>query len=180
MYTETPTSVGDGQVAGTGEWPHSAKLLPKLSQSTISQSICKKSNQTKSQIQLALQAIERDLTLSLPRAARISKVPERTLSRRRDRTSSQRDCMHNSMKLLKTEEHIIVQHILNLDVRGFPLCLILVKDMADFLLAERHHNPVGQNWAETFVRHWPELKVKFNQKYNYKRILCEDPHVVRD
>jgi hypothetical protein len=74
----------------------------------MSQPIREKSNQNESQIQLALQAIKRDATLSLPRAARIYKVPERTLRRRRDGISSQRDCVPNSMKLLKTEEDVTV------------------------------------------------------------------------
>tara|TARA_R110002003_G_scaffold482_2_gene20057 strand:- start:5544 stop:5672 length:129 start_codon:yes stop_codon:yes gene_type:complete len=42
------------------------------------------------------------------------------------------------MKLLKSEEEVIVQHILDLDERGFPPCLAAVKDMADLLLRERH------------------------------------------
>jgi RecB family endonuclease NucS len=51
--------------------------------------------------------------------------------------------------------------------------------MADLLLAERHQDPVGQNWAANFVKRRPELKVKFNRKYDYKRALCEDPEVIR-
>jgi hypothetical protein len=47
------------------------------------------------------------------------------------------------MKLLKTNEEVIVKHILDLDVRGFPPWLAAVKDMADSLLAERHHDLVG-------------------------------------
>jgi hypothetical protein len=83
------------------------------------------------------------------------------------------------MKLLPTEETVIVQHILDLDVRGFPPRLAAVKDMADSLLAERYQDPVSQNWASTFVRRQLELKVKFNRKYDYKRALCEDPEVIR-
>jgi hypothetical protein len=83
------------------------------------------------------------------------------------------------MKLLKTEEDVIVQHILDLDARGFPPRLAAVKDMADSLLAERHRDPVGQNWAATFVKRRPELKVKFNRKYDYKRALCEDPEIIQ-
>jgi hypothetical protein len=48
------------------------------------------------------------------------------------------------------------------------------------LLAKRHRDPVGQNWAKTFVRRRPELKVKFNRRYDHKRALCEDPQIVRD
>jgi hypothetical protein len=83
------------------------------------------------------------------------------------------------MKLLKTEEEVIVRHILDLDARGFPPRLAAVKDMADSLLAERHRDPVGQNWAATFIKRCPELKVKFNRKYDYKRALCEDPETIR-
>ncbi|KAF7566865.1 hypothetical protein PtrM4_151850 [Pyrenophora tritici-repentis] len=32
--------------------------------------------------------------------------------------------------------------------------------MTDSLLAERHRDPVGENWAKTFVKRRPELKVK--------------------
>lgn len=49
------------------------------------------------------------------------------------------------MKLLKTEEEVIVKYVLNLNARGFPPRLAAVKDMADSLLAKRHRDPVGQN-----------------------------------
>jgi hypothetical protein len=83
------------------------------------------------------------------------------------------------MKLLETEEEIIVQHILDLNARGFPPRLATVADMANSLRAERHMGRVGVNWASTFVKRQPELKVKFNRKYDYKRALCEDPEVLR-
>ena len=129
-------------------------------------------------LQLALQAIEQDQNLSERRAADIYNVPRKTLSDRRAGKVSRRDCTPNSMKLLKTEEEVIIQHILDLDSRGFPPRLAAVKDMADSLLAARHQDPVGINWASTFVQRTPELKVKFNQKYKYKRALCEDPKVI--
>jgi hypothetical protein len=51
--------------------------------------------------------------------------------------------------------------------------------MADSLLAKRHRDLVGQNWAKTFVKRRPKLKVKFNRKYDYKRALCEDYEVIQ-
>jgi hypothetical protein len=74
-----------------------------------------------------------------------------------------------------TEEEVIVQHILDLDAQGFLPHLAAVKDMAD-----SYQDPVGHNWTATFVKHYPELNFKFNQKYNYKRALCEDPKVIQD
>ena len=56
--------------------------------------------------------------------------------------------------------------------------LATVADMANSLRAERHMGRVGVNWASTFVKRQPELKVKFNRKYNYKQALCEDPEAI--
>ena len=84
------------------------------------------------------------------------------------------------MKLLITEEETIVDYILDLDARGFPLRLPAVKDLADSLLAARHRDPVGPNWPRAFIKRRPELKMKFNQKYDYRRALCEDPELVQD
>ena len=87
--------------------------------------------------------------------------------------------MPNLIKLEATEEWVIVQHILKLDEQGYPPWLTDVEDMANSLLAERHHPPVGKNWAGTFVKRRLELTVKFNWKYDYKRALCEDPEVIK-
>jgi transcriptional regulator with XRE-family HTH domain len=130
-------------------------------------------------LQLALQAIQRDATLTQRRAAAIYNVSQSTLSDRRAGKTFRPDCTPNSMKLLKTEEDVIVEHILDLDARGWPPQLTAVKEMADSLLTERHRDPVGQNWAKSFVKRRPELQVKFNRKYNYRRALYEDPEAIR-
>jgi hypothetical protein len=129
-------------------------------------------------LQLGLQATKRDANLSQRRAAATYNVSRNTLKRRRAGTPFQRDCTPKSMKLLKLEEEVIVQHILDLDARGFPARLAAVADMANSLRAKRHMDPVGVNWPSTFVKRQPELKVKFNRKYDYKRALCEDPEVI--
>jgi hypothetical protein len=49
------------------------------------------------------------------------------------------------MKLLKTEEDVIVQHILNLNAQGVPPWLATVADMANSLRAEHHMGRVGVN-----------------------------------
>jgi hypothetical protein len=47
------------------------------------------------------------------------------------------------MKLLAAEEQSIVDHILDLDARGFPPRPATLKDIADLLLAKRHRAPIG-------------------------------------
>jgi hypothetical protein len=74
---------------------------------------------------------------------------------------------------------VIVQRIFDLDARGFPPQLAVVKDMADYLLAEQYYDTVSQNWAATLVKRRPKLKVKFNRKHNYRRAFYEDPEAIR-
>jgi hypothetical protein len=51
--------------------------------------------------------------------------------------------------------------------------------MANSLRTERNLAQVGANWPSTFVKRHPELKTKFNRKYDYKRALCEDPEAIQ-
>ena len=83
------------------------------------------------------------------------------------------------MNLTKLEEGVVVEHILELVTRGFPPRLAVVADMANSLRAERNLGPVGVNWPSTFVKRCPELIIKFNRKYDYKRALCEDLEVIQ-
>jgi hypothetical protein len=83
------------------------------------------------------------------------------------------------MNLTKTEEDVLVEHILDLVTRGFPPRLAAVADMANSLRAERQLGHVGINWPNTFVKRRPELTTKFNRKYDYKRALCEDSEIIQ-
>jgi hypothetical protein len=83
------------------------------------------------------------------------------------------------MNLTEIEEDVVITHILELVARGFPPRLADVADMANSLRAERNMGQVGSNWPSTFVKRRPELKTKFNRKYDYKRALCEDPKVIQ-
>ena len=95
------------------------------------------------QIQLALQALKQDANLSLRRAAAIFNVTPSTLSRRRAGQTPQGDRRPKTINLSKLEEKVVVQHILDLDSRGFPPRLADVADMANSLRAERNLGQVG-------------------------------------
>jgi hypothetical protein len=66
------------------------------------------------------------------------------------------------LKLTATEEQMIIQCILNLDLQGFTPWLCKVEDMADKVLGVHGGEPVGKHWAERFVMHSDELKMAFN------------------
>jgi DNA-binding Lrp family transcriptional regulator len=59
-------------------------------------------------IELALQAIQQNATITQRRAASIYNVSQKTLSRRLAGTSSRRSCTPNSKNLSKTEEEVVV------------------------------------------------------------------------
>ena len=142
------------------EWPSIAsgrlcqdpiKIYYHLFYNVMSQPSHQLPESKEARLQLALQAIQQDTTLSVTRAVAIYEVAERTLRRRRAGTTFRRDCAPNSMRLTIREEEVIVQHILDLDARGFPPRLAAVKDMADSLLAARHEEPVGESGLITLL-----------------------------
>jgi hypothetical protein len=131
------------------------------------------------QIQLAIQDLKEDANLSVRRAAAVCKVAEATLRDRRAGRPSQANRWPATMNLTKLEEDVVAKHIIDLIDRGFPPRLAEVADMANSLRAERNLGQVGLNWPSTFVKRRPELKMKFNRKYDYKRALCESPDDIR-
>ena len=78
------------------------------------------------------------------------------------------------------EEKAVVQHIIDLDARGFPLRLEGVEDMANHILASRQNRRVGKLWAHRFVKRRLELKTRFSRSYDFQRALCEDSKLIED
>jgi hypothetical protein len=65
------------------------------------------------------------------------------------------------------EETVLVEHILDLDSKGFPPRLCVVEDMANRILVTRNRGCVGQRWAGNFVWRQLDLRTRFQQKYDY-------------
>src|ERR1700722_5102862 len=125
-------------------------------------------------ISLAMSAIDRNQFQSVRAATKTYNVTRTTLRRQRDKICSRRDSKPNSKKLTDLEELVIIQHILDLDSQGFSPRLAAVEDMANKLLAAHRKDKVGVNWASNFVKRTPELKTRFNCKYDYQRAQNED------
>ncbi|KAM5529934.1 transposase [Fusarium oxysporum f. sp. phaseoli] len=129
---------------------------------------------------LTLQALQDDPKLSIRRAAQIYEVNRNTLSNRKNGIKPRRDIMSNLRKLSKLEEETVLQNTLDLDSRGLPCRISVVEDMANRLLADRNAPPVGKRWAINFINRQPELKSRYQRRYNYQRALCEDPTIIRN
>jgi hypothetical protein len=97
-----------------------------------------------SRVLLALEARKNDPKLSIRAAAKIYKVAERTIRRRRDGTTARCDTPANSRKLTDIEEQTLVDYIIDLISRAFPPRLSGVEDMANELLRIRDAPPVGK------------------------------------
>ena len=129
-------------------------------------------------INLAIQAINRHQNMSVRRAAQTYKISKTTLLARMKGRVAKPEKRHPQHKLTKSEEESLIQYVLDLDARGFPPRISGIKDMADLLLATRHGQPTGINWAQRFIQSCPELKTRLSRTYDKQRALCEDPDVI--
>ena len=141
---------------------------PRPSQSTNSEG----------RLLLALQAFKNGQFPSLRAAARAYDVCRDTLKDRYRGIPARRDCVPHNRKLTPSEESVIIQHILDLDSRGFPPRFTAVEEMANLLLTDRGGTPVGKNWTGNFVNRRTEIKSMFSRKHDYQRLLCQNPEVI--
>ena len=130
------------------------------------------------QVTLALQAMQNDPKLSARAAARVHSVDHEKLSRRKRGTQSRRDILANSRELTNLEGSVLIQLILDLAIKGFPPRVSIVGDMANRLLATRDAPRVGTRRASRFINRRPELRTRFQRKYDYQRAKCEDPAII--
>jgi hypothetical protein len=83
------------------------------------------------------------------------------------------------MKLLNSEKDVIVEHTIDLGMRGFPPWLAVIKIWLILCLLSVTKTKLARTGLQLIKRR-PELKVKLNQNHDYKRALCEDPGAIRD
>ena len=106
---------------------------------------------TEARIILAIEAIRTSRKLSRRAAAKIYDVPESTLRHRINGRTPKADSRPATQNLAEIEEDVIVQYILDLDLRGFPPSIEDVRAMADYILASRGARRVGKLWPNRFI-----------------------------
>src|SRR3981189_435063 len=117
--------------------------------------------------------------LSARAAGKVYFVDHQKLSRRKHGIQPRRDIPATSRKLTDLEEVVLVHHIFDLAAKGFAPRVSVVEDMANRLLAIRDQRRVGTRWASNFIYRRPEVRTRFQRKYDYQRAKCEDPEVIR-
>jgi len=67
--------------------------------------------------------------------------------------------------------------------RGLPLQMSNVRHLAQLLLSARLKSSkeatIGENWVSRFIQRHPELKSKYTRRYDYQRVKCEDPELIK-
>ena len=128
---------------------------------------------------LAVQAKRSNPKISYRKLGILYDLPSSTIQTRFAGIPAISNIVPKIRKLTPIEEKVIMERILDLDSRAFPVRHQHVKDMANLLLAERDAGRVGVNWTSNFVRRHKKLRTRLNRKIDYQRVLCEDPEVYR-
>jgi hypothetical protein len=139
-------------------------------------------SQQEGRVILAIQAFNSGQFKSLRATAQSYKVPYMTLLDRYHGTRPRRESQPNGRKLTDLEEEVLVRHIIDLDTRGFPPRMSIVRETANLLLASHDITPpetVGKNWVTNFIQRHEELRTTYNRKYDYQRAQCEDPKIIQ-
>jgi hypothetical protein len=127
---------------------------------------------------LMLKALKEDPKLSVRKASTLYEIPESSLRDRRTGKQSRCQIAANLRKLTDLEEKVLLERVLDLDVRGFQPRLSDIREMADRLREARDASRVGPRWANNFVNRHDELVTRFRRRIDYQRTQCEDPDVV--
>jgi len=135
--------------------------------------------QNEGRIELAMQAIKLGQFQNVQTAAKAYNVPRKTLFRRLNGVPSRASRPHTNKNLTELEEEVLIEHILDLDARGFAPNRDGVRKMANELLAIRAGDPVGLNWVDNFIKRTPALKKRRNRRKDYQRAKCEDPELIK-
>jgi hypothetical protein len=94
-------------------------------------------------ILLASQAIRLGQIPSIRQAASVYNVTSSTLRRRMNGTRSKRDSDIGKQRLTPSEEDVLVQKVLELDMRGIPIRLDKLRDFVSSITQARGALPVG-------------------------------------
>ena len=127
---------------------------------------------------LALHALQTGQISSARAAARLYNVPKTSLTDRMGGRPARTDLRANGHKLTQTEEQVLLEWILSMDERGYPLKVHAVGDAAKLLLQQRVGLPsasIRKNWARNFINRQPQIKSKYTRTYDHQRAQCEDP-----
>lgn len=135
-------------------------------------------------VQLSLDSFKKGQCKTKKADALAFDVPETTLQTHLQGTTPCQQKTSNCQTLSATEESTLIAWIIDMDKHGLPLQVSSVSHLAQLLLSACLSMPtetitIGGHWVNCFVKHHPELNLKYTQKYDYQCAKCEDPKLIR-
>ena len=132
------------------------------------------------QLNLALQAIQRDSSLNIRHAALIYTINYITLSWRKRGMPSSHNYIPKTCNFIDLKKNAIVYWILELNVQRFFLKFQNMEDMANKLWHNCNTSFIRKNWTLTFISCHLKLKTTFSRKYDYQQTLCKDSKIINE
>ena len=126
-----------------------------------------KREEQEGRILLAIQAIKNQEIASIQEVATRFNVPRTTLRRRLAGYTNRAETRANSYKLTEIEENLFKNGFSLWILAEQPLGLLLVREMANLLLAARGSTlviSVGENWVTKFVKRHPRAIVSILER----------------
>ena len=133
-------------------------------------------------IQMAISAYKSKKIKSKSRAAAIFGVPKSTFIDRLNGIQPRSEARASGYKLTTIEEESLVKRLLDTDKRGFSIRPEYLYGIAQILLCEHSQDPtavLGVNWASSFIKRCPKLRIRYNWRITYQRAKQEDPKVLK-
>jgi DDE superfamily endonuclease/Tc5 transposase DNA-binding domain len=135
-------------------------------------------------INAAIQAYQSGQFKSLSASAKRFNCSVATVMRRFHGRPPKANSTSYNRKLSDTEELILVEWIVDNNTRGISVTKAMLVQKAELLLLQHEPNAsrstprIGVNWPSNFIKRHPDLRMKYNRKYDYQRALCEDPQLL--
>lgn len=140
---------------------------------------CSLLSSTEACVILALQALSKDVLLSLKSAAQLYSVSQSTFSDQRTELRLKCNSAARSIKLTICKKFTIVQHVLDLDLWECSPTKGMVHDMVNKLLTEHGRDPIEKCWLDNFIKQTSDLKTQWTRAYDHQRALNKNLQVIK-
>ena len=137
------------------------------------------SSQKTQYINFAIQAINSDALTSVQAMCCDYLVPQLTVWYWHNSHTPCTETLANSIKLTKLEEAMIVECILDLDLKGFLPIKAILHNIANKLLADKNAGIIGINWLDRFVACQKDFKMCYICAYNQRWALCKNAILIK-
>ena len=141
------------------------------------------SPQREGRMLLAINSVVNHQYPSVRKAAQVYNVSHVTLGRRVAGITPKQGSRASNSLLLLVEEEALVQWILSMEKRGFPLYIVDIRRLAEAIVSRRRGEsvprPIGYHWPYHFLGRHKALQKRLTRSRDHQRAKQESPHVIK-